>query len=97
MFHTFPSLFQLYRIFHFFLTLNLLTTTIVAPPSNASKWQMGFTSAFKGLIYIFLGGGGGCAVDRCLPLSFPSPVINIPVIYSRDIRFEFRNFRFTFS
>jgi hypothetical protein len=32
------------------LTLNLLTTTIVAPPSNASKWQMGFNSAFKGLI-----------------------------------------------
>ena len=30
------------------LTLNLLTTTIVAPPSNASKWQMGFNSAFKG-------------------------------------------------
>ena len=33
----------------FGLTLNLLTTTIVAPPSNASKWQMGFNSAFKGL------------------------------------------------
>jgi hypothetical protein len=32
------------------LTLNLLTTTIVAPPSNVSKWQMGFNSAFKGLI-----------------------------------------------
>jgi len=32
------------------LTLNLLTTTIVAPPSNANKWQMGFNSAFKGLI-----------------------------------------------
>ena len=31
------------------LTLNLLTTTIVAPPSNTSKWQMGFNSAFKGL------------------------------------------------
>jgi len=31
------------------LTINLLTTTIVAPPSNASKWQMGFNSAFKGL------------------------------------------------
>ena len=31
------------------LTLNLLTTTIVAPPSNASKWQMGFNSSFKGL------------------------------------------------
>jgi len=33
---------------HSQLTLNLLTTTIVAPPSNASKWQMGFNSAFKG-------------------------------------------------
>ena len=33
------------------LTLNLLTTTIVARPSNASKWQMGFNSAFKGLIH----------------------------------------------
>ena len=32
------------------LTLNLLTTTIVVPPSNASKRQMGFNSAFKGLI-----------------------------------------------
>ena len=32
------------------LTLNLLTTTIVAPPSNARKWQMGFNSAFKGLV-----------------------------------------------
>jgi hypothetical protein len=31
------------------LTLNLLTTTMVAPPNNASKWQMGFNSAFKGL------------------------------------------------
>jgi hypothetical protein len=31
------------------LTLNLLTTTIVAPPNNASKWEMGFNSAFKGL------------------------------------------------
>jgi hypothetical protein len=37
------------------LTLNLLTTTIVAPPSNASKWQMGFNSAFKGLNLNFLG------------------------------------------
>ena len=35
------------------LTLNLLTTTIVAPPSNASKWQMGFNSAFKGLNYLY--------------------------------------------
>ena len=36
------------------LTLNLLTTTIVASPSNASKWQMGFNSAFKGLSYVNL-------------------------------------------
>ena len=36
------------------LTLNLLTTTVVAPPNNASKWQMGFNSAFKGLISILL-------------------------------------------
>jgi len=35
------------------LTLNLLTTTILAPPSNASKWQMGFNSAFKGLSFEF--------------------------------------------
>ena len=33
-----------------YVNLNLLTTTIVAPPSNASKWQMGFNLAFKGLI-----------------------------------------------
>jgi hypothetical protein len=31
------------------LTLNLLTTTIVAPSSNASEWQMGFNSALKEL------------------------------------------------
>ena len=35
-----------------YVNLNLLTTTIVAPPSNASKWQMGFNSAFKGLSYV---------------------------------------------
>ena len=40
--------------FPYSLTLNLLTTTIVAPPSNASKWQMGFNSAFKGLIICLL-------------------------------------------
>jgi hypothetical protein len=36
------------NILCFYLTLNLLTTTLVALPSNASKWQMGFNSAFKG-------------------------------------------------
>ena len=35
------------------LTLNQLTSTIVALPSNDSKWQMGFNSAFKGLILLF--------------------------------------------
>ena len=35
------------------LTLNLLTTTIVAPPSNPSKWQMRFNSVFKGLNFQF--------------------------------------------
>jgi hypothetical protein len=39
--------FLFYQQMHVLLTLNLLTTTIVAPPSNASKWQMGFNSAFK--------------------------------------------------
>ena len=34
------------------LTLNLLTTTIVAPPSNARKLQVGFNLAFKGLITV---------------------------------------------
>jgi hypothetical protein len=34
-----------------YLTLNLLTTTKVAPPSNARKWQMGFNLAFKGLMW----------------------------------------------
>ena len=31
------------------LTLILLTWTIWRPPTNASKWRMGFNSAFKGL------------------------------------------------
>jgi hypothetical protein len=31
------------------LTLNPLMFTIVAPSSNASKWQMGFNLAFKAL------------------------------------------------
>jgi hypothetical protein len=32
-----------------FLTLALLTWTIWRAPTNASKWRMGFNSAFKGL------------------------------------------------
>jgi len=33
------------------LTLILLTWRIWWAPNNASKWQMGFNSAFKGLMY----------------------------------------------
>ena len=36
------------------LTLILLTWTIWWAPTNASKWQMGFNSVFKGLITISL-------------------------------------------
>jgi len=35
------------------LTLNPLMWKIWRAPNNASRWQMGFNSAFKGLIYIF--------------------------------------------
>ena len=34
----------------FKLTLILLTWTIWRTPTNASKWRMGFNSAFKGLM-----------------------------------------------
>jgi hypothetical protein len=49
-----PSPLPYWMEFDYFceLTLNLLTSTMVAPPSNAIKWQMGFNSAFKGLIYV---------------------------------------------
>ena len=36
------------------LTLNLLATTIVAPPRNANKRQIGFNSALKGLIQLLV-------------------------------------------
>ena len=35
--------------------LTLLTWTIWRAPTNASKWRMGFNSAFKGLIIIRVG------------------------------------------
>ena len=35
---------------NFCLTLTLLTWTIWRAPTDASKWRMGFHSAFKGLI-----------------------------------------------
>jgi hypothetical protein len=36
------------------LTLILLTWTIWRAPTNASKWRMGFNSAFKGLNKTFI-------------------------------------------
>ena len=38
----------------FSLTLVLLIWSIWSAPTNASKWQMGFNSAFKGLILVSL-------------------------------------------
>ena len=37
---------------HICLTLILLTWTIWRAPTNASKWRMGFNSAFKGLNHL---------------------------------------------
>ena len=50
------------------LNLNLLTTTIVAPPNNASKWQIGFNSAFKGLTKSAFVGKKGILEQRLLYL-----------------------------
>jgi hypothetical protein len=45
------------------LTLNLLMTTRVPPPSNASKWQMGFNSSFKGLRSFYISLWGSADVE----------------------------------
>ena len=48
------SIIQLHNLlFKLMLTLTLLTWTIWRAPTNASKWRMGFNSAFKGLIVPF--------------------------------------------
>ena len=41
------------------LTLILLMWRIGRAPNNDSKWQVGFNSAFKGLMWLSLGTGGG--------------------------------------
>ena len=65
------------------LTLNLLTTTIVAPPSNVSKWQMGFNSAFKGLMHNFL-----YSLTICLLHYYPRHISSINMtIFRRKIVF----------
>jgi hypothetical protein len=43
---------HLLLLVHFYLTLTLLTWRIWWASNNASKWQMGFHSAFKGLITV---------------------------------------------
>jgi hypothetical protein len=48
-FRRLTRLYEVVKMCFHVLTLNLLTTTVVAHPSNASKWQMGFNAAFKGL------------------------------------------------
>ena len=48
------------------LTLNLLTWNIWRVPNNASRWQMGFNSAFKGLRC--------CATNRKVASSIPASV-----------------------
>ena len=50
-----------------FLTLILLTWIIWWAPDNASKWQMGFNSAFRGLICLcFFSNTVGCVELRSL-------------------------------
>ena len=51
-------------IFVLCLTLTLLTWTVWRAPTNASKWRMGFNSAFKGLNRIGLDRGALCAEVR---------------------------------
>ena len=48
--YKFSGFYIISLLHNYILTLNLLTTTIVALPSNASERQMGFNSACKGLI-----------------------------------------------
>ena len=62
------------------LTLNPLTTTIVAPPSIVSKWQMGFNSAFKGLNSA-LHKGGWLALR---PGRFTPGKELVPILYRRS-------------
>ena len=73
----FTRVYEKYVLFHQpTLTLNLLTTTIVARPSNVSKWQMGFNLAFKGLMHNFLHSLTICLL-HCYPRHVSS--INIPI------------------
>ena len=63
------------------LTLNPLTSAIVAPSSNAGKWQMGFNSAFKGLNFT---SSLRCTADWVY-LWFESLFNIIPIAFTRAV------------
>jgi len=73
------------------LTLILLTWKIWWAPNNASKWQMGFNSAFKGLSVIYCGLSSEFMMKFSLCLlvldvTYPSSVV---ILYT--IRFDIQN------
>ena len=70
------------------LTLMLLTWRIWWAPNNASKWQVGFNSAFKGLNLILSRRSRNkvCHTDRCRRFKFSG--ISRPVDVSSYRRFE---------
>jgi len=70
------------------LTLILLTWKIWWAPNNASRWQMGFNSAFKGLNWT------GCGrKQRILPFTVMNFLIPYKAVYSLVRRETIRNSR----
>ena len=71
------------------LTLTLLTWTIWRAPTNASKWRIGFNSAFKGLRVL----PSHASQDHCLPelryrLKFPTVFLgNLPFFSKPEEKF----------
>ena len=65
------------------LTFTLLTTTIVAPPSNASKWQMGFNSAFKRLMNKYVNRQCSSSLLNVVFCSFDFVWTVLPTVYLR--------------
>jgi len=80
-----PTRCTLFLINLFHLTLILLTWRIWWAPNNASKWQMGFNSVFKGLNYPLHFLINNCSFFIVVPwilitLKFLSPT-NAPLYY----------------
>jgi hypothetical protein len=65
------------------LTLILLTFRIWRAPNNASKWYMGFNSAFKGLRYVW--------AHPAHPVLTPVIPRYVPLIFLYSVSFSFRN------